>query len=91
MLDEFIDKEDGEDVEMVGGLEIYENMEIPWLSKKDREKIVEICRSVDNRVINDQIVMEVVQKQFAEAIRNETSMEDCADKIVNDLNLYSAE
>jgi ABC-type glycerol-3-phosphate transport system substrate-binding protein len=91
VLDEFIDKEDGGEVNIMGGPEIYENMEIPWLSKKDREKIVETCRIVNNRVINDKIVMEVVQKQFAEAILNETSMEDCADKIANDLNLYFSE
>lgn len=91
VLDAFIDKEDGEEKEFISGPEIFMDMEMPWLSKKDREKIVGICRSVDNRVINDQIVMEIVQKQFSEAILNETSMEDCADKIANDLNLYFSE
>lgn len=91
VLNEFIDKEDGEEVTIIGGPEIYNDMEIPWLSKKDREKIVGICRSVDHRVINDERVMEVVKNQFMEAILNGTSMEACADKIANELNLYFLE
>lgn len=65
--------------------------EIPWFSKEDRELLAQICRSVDNRVSIDERVLEVIAEQFSESIVNGTSMEECADKIGNELNLYLSE
>ena len=69
----------------------YVMFEIPWFSKEDRELLAQISRSVDNRVSIDERVLEVITEQFGESIVNGTSMEECADKIGNELNLYLSE
>jgi ABC-type glycerol-3-phosphate transport system substrate-binding protein len=69
----------------------YVPLEFTWMGKDDREKIAQICRSVNNRVIVDAKVVEVVQNQFKDAIANGISIEDCVNKIENELNLYLSE
>ena len=92
-IDQFIDLE--RDVAAYTGIQNEEGesvmFEIPWFSKEDRELLAQICRSVDNRVSIDERVLEVIEEQFSKSIVNGSSMEECADKIGNELNLYLSE
>lgn len=94
VIDKFIDRqEEG----LFGTTEIqnedgeYVLFEMTWMSKSNREKVAQICKSVNNRVVVDNKVVEVISNQFEDAIVNGISMEECTDKIVNDLNLYLSE
>lgn len=92
-IDQFIDLE--RDIAAYTGIQNEDGesvmFEIPWFSKDDRELLAQICRSVDNRVSIDERVLEVIKEQFSESIVNGTSMQECADKIGNELNLYLSE
>lgn len=92
-IDDFVEKERNISSYMGGQNDIGESVvfEVPWPSKDDREQIAQICRSVNKRVIIDKKVIDIVAGQFSEAIENGITMENCIEKISNELKLYLSE
>ncbi|WP_167957671.1 ABC transporter substrate-binding protein [Anaerosporobacter faecicola] len=64
---------------------------INWIGKEKREEISKFCEKFQNRVVIDQQVLNVISEEFIRSIKSESSMEDCAAKIENELNIYLSE